>query len=120
MNAEPDFSAGPDAEVVGRDVPISRAVIESEVRDVGERLEREQSLLQRHLLWMCFGASPGLLIPMLFVLSRLGGAALTAVVLTVMVLEGGGALGAKRRIGRLETLAMELREELEALKTASE
>ena len=94
------------------DMSVSRAVIKSDLDDLDLQLERERKSYQRHLLWLVLGASPGALLPMLFVMTEFGGAALVAVILTVIVLEGWRAFGAKRSIRSLETLEMELREHL--------
>jgi alpha-beta hydrolase superfamily lysophospholipase len=100
------------------DLAAVRAVIESDLTDLDLQLEREQKSYQRHLLWLVLGVSPGALLPMLFVLSEFGGAALVAVILTVGVLEGWRAFGSKRTIRRLETMQMELRERLAEVGTA--
>jgi alpha-beta hydrolase superfamily lysophospholipase len=94
------------------DLAAARALIESDLMDLDLQLERERKNYQRHLLWLVVGVSPGALLPMLFVLTELGGAALVALLLTVGVLEGWRAYGSKRAIRRLETMEMELREQL--------
>jgi len=94
------------------DLAAARALFESDLADLEMQLQQERKRYQRHLLWLVAGASPGALVPMLFVLSEFGGAALVAVIGTVMVLEGWRAYGSKRTIRRLETMEMELREQL--------
>ena len=101
----------PSLEVLS-DVSASRALIRADLDDLETQLEQERKSYQRHLLWLVLGASPGALLPMLFVMTEFGGAALVAVILTVIVLEGWRAFSAKRTIRGLETLEMELRERL--------
>jgi Flp pilus assembly protein TadB len=96
----------------GADRTAARALIESELDDLGTRLEQERKSYQRHLLWLILGVSPGALLPMLFVLTEFGGRALVALILTVGGLEGWRALVAKRAIRRMETLEMDLHERL--------
>ncbi len=110
MTNEPEGPA-PSLESLS-DRSVSRAVINADLDDLELQLEQERKNYQRHLLWLVLGASPGALLPMLFVMTEFGGAALVAVILTVIVLEGWRALGAKRSIRGLETLEMELRERL--------
>lgn len=93
----------------------TRAVVESDLDDLERRLEQERKDYRRHLLWIVLGASPGALLPMLFVVTEFGGPALVALILTVMVLEGWRALDTKREIGRMETMKMALRERLSEL-----
>jgi hypothetical protein len=96
-----------------------RAVLESDLADLRDRLERERRAYRRHLLWMMLGASPGALAPMLFLVSEFGGATLVAVVGIVIVTEGWKALQAKRTLRGLETVEMELLDHLEALERGS-
>ena len=91
------------------------SVLRAELEDLRVRLVRERRRHQRHLLWVVAGASPGAFLPMLFVLSEFGGAALATVVVGVTVVEGWRALRSKREIRALETLEMEL---LDLLDTA--
>lgn len=91
-----------------------RALLQADLDDLDARLEEARRRYQRHLLWLLLGASPGALLPMLFVVSEVGGAALVVLILGVMVAEGWRALRAKRLIRRLETWSMEVRDRLEA------
>lgn len=91
-----------------------RALLQADLDDLTERLEGARRRYRRHLLWLLLGASPGALLPMLFVVSEVGGGALVVVILGVLMVEGWRALRAKRLIRRLETQFMEVRDRWDA------
>ena len=79
-----------------------RALAESELDDIEQRLEQSRKRVSRHMVWLLLGVSPGAFVPMIYALTTVGASALLAVLAVGIVVESWRAIGTRREIRGLE------------------